>query len=137
MSYKIFLRDLTQKKKLCQLMLFVGGGLFFLALFLGIVSDSFSPKFWAYTMIVGAFPFGLGVRCLAKRIVGIAVLSAMSFCCFGGALLMLSTFDVYDIGSKIAFAFTGILRFIHNGILSSYLSWCLLGMGILFYILLR
>ncbi len=46
-------------------------------------------------------------------------------------------FDIYEIGTKITFAFTGVLRFIHNGVLSTYLAWCLLGMGILFYILLR
>ena len=46
-------------------------------------------------------------------------------------------FDPYELGSKITFGFTRILRYLHNGILSSYLAWCLLGMGILFYILLR
>ena len=46
-------------------------------------------------------------------------------------------FDIYDIGTKITFAFTRILRYIHNGVLPTYLAWCLLGMGILFYILLR
>ena len=46
-------------------------------------------------------------------------------------------FDPYEIGRKITFAFTGILRYIHNGVLSTYLAWCLLGMGILFYVLLR
>ncbi len=46
-------------------------------------------------------------------------------------------FDIYEIGSKITFGFNKILRFIHNGVLPTYLAWCLLGMGILFYILLR
>ncbi|MBU4141120.1 MAG: hypothetical protein KKA80_04430, partial [Candidatus Omnitrophica bacterium] len=46
-------------------------------------------------------------------------------------------FDPYEIGRKITFAFTGILHYIHNGVLSTYLAWCLLGMGILFYVLLR
>ncbi len=46
-------------------------------------------------------------------------------------------FDPYVVGSKITFGFTRILRYIHNGVLSTYLAWCLLGMGILFYILLR
>lgn len=46
-------------------------------------------------------------------------------------------FDPYEIGRKITFGFTGILRYIHNGVLSTYLSWCLLGMAVLFYILLR
>jgi len=46
-------------------------------------------------------------------------------------------FDIYEVGSKVTFGFTRILRYIHNGILPTYLAWCLLGMGILFYILLR
>ncbi|MCF7907740.1 MAG: hypothetical protein K9L86_02550 [Candidatus Omnitrophica bacterium] len=46
-------------------------------------------------------------------------------------------FDIYEVGSKITFGFNSILRYLHNGILSTYLSWCLLGMGILFYILLK
>ena len=45
-------------------------------------------------------------------------------------------FDIYDVGTKVIFRFNKVLRYIHNGILSTYLSWCLLGMGILFYILL-
>ncbi|MCQ9205331.1 MAG: hypothetical protein NG737_03370 [Omnitrophica bacterium] len=46
-------------------------------------------------------------------------------------------FDIYNVGSKITFGFNRILRFLHNGVLSTYLSWCLLGMGIIFYILLK
>lgn len=46
-------------------------------------------------------------------------------------------FDIYEVGSRVTFGFTRILRYIHNGILPTYLAWCLLGMGILFYILLR
>ncbi len=46
-------------------------------------------------------------------------------------------FDLYDVIAKIIFGFSKVLRYIHNGILSTYLSWCLLGMIILFYILLR
>ena len=46
-------------------------------------------------------------------------------------------FDLYEVGRKITFAFTRVLRYIHNGVLPTYLAWCLLGMGILFYILLR
>lgn len=40
-------------------------------------------------------------------------------------------FDIYELGSKITFGFNAVLRYIHNGILPSYLSWCLLGMIIL------
>lgn len=46
-------------------------------------------------------------------------------------------FDVYDVGSRITFAFNRMLRTIHNGVLPTYLSWCLLGMLVLFYLLLR
>jgi len=46
-------------------------------------------------------------------------------------------FDLYEVGRKITFAFTRVLRYIHNGVLPTYLAWCLLGMGILFFILLR
>lgn len=46
-------------------------------------------------------------------------------------------FDIYDVGAKITFGFTKMLRYIHNGVLPTYLAWCLLGMGILFYFSLR
>ncbi len=46
-------------------------------------------------------------------------------------------FDIYEVGVKLTFAFNRMLRYIHNGVLSTYLSWCLLGMIILFYIFLR
>lgn len=46
-------------------------------------------------------------------------------------------FDLYDVGTKITLGFSKVLSYIHNGILPTYLAWCLLGMGILFYILLR
>ncbi|MBN2096941.1 MAG: hypothetical protein JW714_00520 [Candidatus Omnitrophica bacterium] len=53
------------------------------------------------------------------------------------ALAKRKVFDLYDVCSKITFGFVRILRYLHNGVLPTYLSWCLLGMGILFYILLR
>lgn len=46
-------------------------------------------------------------------------------------------FDIYEVGAKITFGFNSILRRIHNGVLPTYLAWCLLGMMILFYILLK
>jgi formate hydrogenlyase subunit 3/multisubunit Na+/H+ antiporter MnhD subunit len=46
-------------------------------------------------------------------------------------------FDLYEIGNKMIFGITAALRYIHSGLLSRYLVWCLLGMGVLFYILLR
>lgn len=45
-------------------------------------------------------------------------------------------FDVYDGGKKAVFFFTGLLQRLHNGILPTYLAWCLLGMIILLLILM-
>ena len=45
-------------------------------------------------------------------------------------------FDIYEVGAKITFGFNKVLRFIHNGVLPTYLAWCMLGMIVLFYILL-
>ncbi|NQT95331.1 MAG: hypothetical protein HQ572_02670 [Candidatus Omnitrophica bacterium] len=46
-------------------------------------------------------------------------------------------FDLYDVGEKISSGFIKVLRYIHNGVLPTYLGWCLLGTIILFWILLR
>ncbi|MFH1801042.1 MAG: proton-conducting transporter membrane subunit [Candidatus Omnitrophota bacterium] len=46
-------------------------------------------------------------------------------------------FDPYEVGAKLTFGFSKFLSYLHNGILPTYLVWCLLGMGILFYIFLR
>lgn len=46
-------------------------------------------------------------------------------------------FDIYEVGAKVTFTFTRLLRYIHNGVLPTYLSWCLLGMIIIFFILMR
>ncbi|MBU1113330.1 MAG: hypothetical protein KKH93_05605 [Candidatus Omnitrophica bacterium] len=46
-------------------------------------------------------------------------------------------FDIYEVSSKITFGFNRALSYLHNGVLSTYLAWCLLGMGILFYLLLK
>lgn len=45
-------------------------------------------------------------------------------------------FDIYDEGKKAASFFTGVLQRLHNGILPTYLAWCLLGMVILLLILI-
>jgi len=50
-------------------------------------------------------------------------------------LALKKAFDIYEVGSKITFGFNKVLRYIHNGVLPTYLAWCLLGMGIMFYIL--
>jgi formate hydrogenlyase subunit 3/multisubunit Na+/H+ antiporter MnhD subunit len=46
-------------------------------------------------------------------------------------------FDVYEMGVKGAQKLCSVLRYFHNGILPTYLSWCLLGMLVLFYVLLK
>lgn len=44
--------------------------------------------------------------------------------------------DPYELAARIVTRLGGPLRDLHNGILSTYLSWCLLGMGVLFAVLL-
>ncbi len=46
-------------------------------------------------------------------------------------------FDVYEIGSKITFAFSAFLSWLHSGLLHTYLAWMFLGVIVLFYVLLR
>ena len=46
-------------------------------------------------------------------------------------------FDIYDIGTRITFGFNSLLRHLHNGVLPTYLAWCILGMAVLFFVLLR
>lgn len=45
-------------------------------------------------------------------------------------------FDIYEQGKKIVFSIAALLRYIHNGILPTYIVWCLLGMLWLFYFLM-
>lgn len=47
------------------------------------------------------------------------------------------TFDLYEQGKKFVFFFIGIFKYLHNGVLSSYLVWCLIGMMILFFSFIR
>lgn len=98
MSYKTFLESMAHKRKLCQLMLFIGAGVFFLALLLGLNSDFFSPQFWAIVMVVASFPFGLGIRYVAGRV----ILFILVACCIGGALL---TIQMYDLDEVIPIVF--------------------------------
>ncbi len=46
------------------------------------------------------------------------------------------SFDPYVMGSKATSCMHRVLGHLHNGILSTYLSWCLLGMGILLVVVL-
>ena len=43
-------------------------------------------------------------------------------------------FDVYEVGKKVTFSISGALQYLHNGVLPTYLVWCLLGMIILFLV---
>jgi len=46
-------------------------------------------------------------------------------------------FDLYEICTKITFAFIRFLRYLHNGVLPTYLVWCLIGIVILLFKLLK
>ena len=56
---------------------------------------------------------------------------------FGGIykLAQRKAFDIYEVGKRMTFGINAVLSRLHNGVLPTYLAWCLLGMGILFYIL--
>ncbi len=45
------------------------------------------------------------------------------------------SFDIYDQGRRGVFFFTGILQNLHNGVLPTYLVWCLVGMIGMFLVL--
>ncbi len=45
--------------------------------------------------------------------------------------------DIYAQGKKIIFFLSGIFQYLHNGVLPTYLVWCLLGMMGFFWILLK
>ncbi|MDP2895492.1 MAG: proton-conducting transporter membrane subunit, partial [bacterium] len=46
-------------------------------------------------------------------------------------------FDIYDEGIKLSFGFSGLLRRLHTGALPMYVSWCLVGLLILLFIILK
>jgi hypothetical protein len=46
-------------------------------------------------------------------------------------------FDVYELSRRFLRVFTVMLQRLHNGILPTYLTWCLIGMLILFILLVR
>ena len=47
------------------------------------------------------------------------------------------TFDIYNLGGRIGYILVQSLRALHNGVLSTYLSWCIIGLGILLFVLVR
>jgi len=42
-------------------------------------------------------------------------------------------FDIYEQGKRFISSISGILQYLHNGVLPTYLVWCLLGMLVLFF----
>ena len=46
-------------------------------------------------------------------------------------------FDIYEVGKKIVFFFIGIFRYLHNGVLPTYLVWCLLGVMVFLFTIVR
>ncbi|MFH1398387.1 MAG: proton-conducting transporter membrane subunit [Candidatus Omnitrophota bacterium] len=46
-------------------------------------------------------------------------------------------FDIYEQGKNLVFSIGSAFQYLHNGILPTYLVWCLLGMVGLFWVLLR
>lgn len=45
--------------------------------------------------------------------------------------------DVYQVGGRITAATHRLLAYLHNGILTTYLSWCLIGMALLFVVVVQ
>ncbi len=53
------------------------------------------------------------------------------------ALAQKKVFDIYEEGTKGTLFFTNILQWLHNGVLPTYMAWCLIGMLILLITLVR
>jgi formate hydrogenlyase subunit 3/multisubunit Na+/H+ antiporter MnhD subunit len=47
------------------------------------------------------------------------------------------TLDIYNLGGRIGNIIVQGLRALHNGVLSTYLCWCIIGLGILLFVLVR
>jgi len=47
------------------------------------------------------------------------------------------TFDIYERGKKLIFFFIGIFKYLHNGVLPTYLVWCLLGIMVFLFAIVR
>ncbi len=45
-------------------------------------------------------------------------------------------FDVYNLSSGLGLILVNILKRMHDGILSTYLAWCVIGLGVLCFLLL-
>ncbi|MBU1853358.1 MAG: hypothetical protein KJ957_04890 [Candidatus Omnitrophica bacterium] len=46
-------------------------------------------------------------------------------------------FDIYDQGKRLVFFFIRIFQYLHNGVLPTYLVWCLLGMIVFLFAIVR
>jgi formate hydrogenlyase subunit 3/multisubunit Na+/H+ antiporter MnhD subunit len=46
-------------------------------------------------------------------------------------------FDIYEVAGKSALVFNRALKYFHNGVLPTYLAWCLLGMIVFFLIFIK
>jgi len=44
-------------------------------------------------------------------------------------------FDIYNVGTNLVFFFTRRFQALHNGVLPTYLAWCLVGVIVLFFVL--
>ncbi|MFH2070344.1 MAG: proton-conducting transporter membrane subunit [Elusimicrobiota bacterium] len=47
------------------------------------------------------------------------------------------TFDIYNWGKNIVLSFAGILSFLHTGNLHTYITWCIVGVVILLFVIAR
>jgi formate hydrogenlyase subunit 3/multisubunit Na+/H+ antiporter MnhD subunit len=46
-------------------------------------------------------------------------------------------FDVYEMGVKVVLALSRVLKYIHNGVLPTYLAWCILGLALFFWVFFK
>ena len=46
-------------------------------------------------------------------------------------------FDIYSITGRIGGSVVRGFKELHNGVLSNYISWCIIGLGIIFFLLIR
>jgi NADH:ubiquinone oxidoreductase subunit 5 (subunit L)/multisubunit Na+/H+ antiporter MnhA subunit len=53
------------------------------------------------------------------------------------ALAERKLFDIYEVGTKIILGCNRAVSYLHNGVLPTYLAWCLLGVTVLFLILFK
>jgi len=46
-------------------------------------------------------------------------------------------FDIYDQGRRLVLSMSGWISRMHSGILPAYLAWCIIGMIILLFVLVK